>query len=56
MMLSSHEDPKRVSDKVIRWASIVIGLCALSFQIFVLYPWHLEISEQIVALTKLVKS
>jgi hypothetical protein len=25
---------------------VMVGCCALSFQIFVLYPWHHELSEQ----------
>jgi hypothetical protein len=27
-------------------ASITIGLVALCFQVFVLYPWHYELSQQ----------
>jgi hypothetical protein len=26
--------------------SLVVGLAAFSFQILVLFPWHLELSEQ----------
>ena len=30
--------------------STAIGLVALCFQVFVLYPWHQEISNQIMTL------
>ena len=26
--------------------SVVIGACALTFQVFVLYPWHIELSKE----------
>ena len=29
---------------------VFVGLSALSFQIFILYPWHYEISKQFEAL------
>ena len=34
--------------------SLVVGLAAFSFQIFVLYPWHLELSEQFEQLQSVV--
>ena len=36
--------------------SLIVGLCAFIFQVTVLYPWHLELSEQFAALSKLVKN
>ena len=36
--------------------SLIIGICAFLFQVTVLYPWHLELSEQFADLTKLVKN
>ena len=36
--------------------SLIVGLCAFLFQVTVLYPWHLELSEQFAALAKLVKN
>lgn len=32
--------------------SLVIGLCALTFQITVLYPWHEELSRELHTLAK----
>jgi hypothetical protein len=32
-----------------KWVPLIalfVGLCALTFQITVLYPWHLELSEE----------
>ena len=34
--------------------SLAVGLAAFSFQIFVLYPWHLELSEQFLTLQAVV--
>jgi hypothetical protein len=36
--------------------SLIIGICAFIFQVTVLYPWHLELSEEFAALSKLVKN
>ncbi len=36
--------------------SLIVGLCAFLFQVTVLYPWHLELSEQFAALAKSVKN
>ena len=36
--------------------SLIVGLCAFIFQVTVLYPWHLELSEQFAALAKSVKN
>lgn len=45
-----EESPKKVD--YLRWAAFIIACCAFAFQVFVLYPWHLEISEQIKMLSK----
>ena len=42
--------------KWIPYISLVIGLMALTFQITVLYPWHLELSEDFKALAKKITS
>lgn len=42
--------------KWIPFISLLIGLCALTFQITVLYPWHLELSEDFKALAKKITS
>lgn len=51
-MMNPEPRETRISERTLRWVSIVLGVCALAFQVFVLYPWHLEISEQIKALSK----
>jgi hypothetical protein len=55
------EEPQRetTQQKLAKWIpriSLIIGICAIMFQIFVLYPWHLELSAEFAALTKLVKN
>ena len=35
---------------------IVIGTIALCFQIFVLYPWHIELSSQFADLQRVCKT
>lgn len=50
-MMMNESDPKQKVDKL-RWAALIVGCCALAFQILVLYPWHLEISNEIKTLTK----
>lgn len=32
--------------------SLIIGSCAFLFQIIVLYPWHLDLSEQFAKLAE----
>jgi hypothetical protein len=51
MMMDSGDSNKKI-DKL-RWAALIVGCCALAFQILVLYPWHLEISDEIKSLTKI---
>ena len=36
--------------------SLIVAICAFVFQVTVLYPWHLELSEQLADLTKFVKN
>lgn len=43
------------TDRYMKWVPLValfIGLCALTFQITVLYPWHIELSEEFHQLAK----
>jgi len=49
MMMNSDE--KKSIDKL-RWGAFIIACCAFAFQVLVLYPWHIEISEEIKALSK----
>jgi len=35
--------------------SLIIGLCAFIFQVTVLYPWHLELSQEFAKLAAQVK-
>ena len=59
--MNDYEDKKR-SDRdalLMKWIpriSLIVGLCAFLFQVTVLYPWHLELSEQFASLAKLVKN
>jgi len=42
-------------DRYMKWVPLIalfVGLCALTFQITVLYPWHLELSEELHMLAK----
>jgi hypothetical protein len=50
-MMMNSEDSKKPLDKL-RWGAFIIACCAFAFQVLVLYPWHLEISEEIKTLTK----
>jgi hypothetical protein len=46
---------KKVTDTLTKWIpriSLVVGLCAFIFQITVLYPWHLELSQEFAKLAK----
>jgi len=56
----SVDDKKAKRDAlIVKWlprVSIIIGLCAFLFQVTVLYPWHLELSQQFADLAKLVKN
>lgn len=36
--------------------SLIIAICAFTFQVTVLYPWHLELSEDFKALAKKIAS
>ncbi|CAD8192733.1 unnamed protein product [Paramecium octaurelia] len=35
--------------------NMLVGICALSFQAFVLYPWHDVISQQVEKLDKNIR-
>ena len=56
------EQDKQRTDReamIMKWIpriSLIIGICAFIFQVIVLYPWHLELSEQLADLTKFVKN
>ena len=48
-----------VTELLSRWVpriSLLVGLCAFIFQVTVLYPWHLELSEQFAKLSAQVKN
>lgn len=57
-----YEQDRQRTDReamLMKWIpriSLIIGICAFLFQVTVLYPWHLELSEQFADLTKLVKN
>ncbi len=46
-------------NRFMKWApliSLCIGLCAFMFQIFVLFPWHLELSREFAKLARQIKA
>ena len=56
--MSDNEKPS-VTDLLSRWIprlSLLIGLCAFIFQVTVLYPWHLELSQEFAKLAAQVKN
>ena len=40
------DEVQRPKDKVFPIISVCIGAFALCFQVFVLYPWHLQLSSE----------
>lgn len=52
MMINSEDSKKPVPIDKLRWGAFIIACCAFAFQVLVLYPWHLEISEEIKTLTQ----
>lgn len=51
----AQSDPHKWWMKWVPVVSLFVGITALTFQITVLYPWHLEISEQIAALGRAIR-
>ena len=56
-----EQDTQRSSREamLMKWIpriSLIIGICAFLFQVTVLYPWHLELSQEFANLAKLVKN
>lgn len=51
-----HEKKKFNLLKWVPLMSLIIALCAITFQITVLYPWHLELSAEFAALAKKIAS
>jgi len=49
MMMTSDADKR---DSRLRWLAIALGVIGISIQLFILYPWHIEISNEIKTLTK----
>jgi hypothetical protein len=57
MKIPDGENPS-VTELLSRWIprlSLIIGLCAFIFQVTVLYPWHLELSQEFAKLAAQVK-
>lgn len=44
------EEVPRPKDKIFPIISVCIGTFALCFQLFVLYPWHLQLSSEFASL------
>lgn len=50
------ESPKE--SRFTKWiprVALFISLCAFIFQVFVLYPWHVELSQELKSLAAIVK-
>ena len=59
--MNDYEEKKKMDRDALlmKWIpriSLIVGLCAFLFQVTVLYPWHLELSEQLADVAKLVKN
>ena len=55
MYKSLKEDEDKDKSSTWKWLpflSFIISLSAICFQITVLYPWHLELSQEFAALSK----
>ena len=50
-----YQEPEQKVDRL-RWGAFIIGCCAFAFQLFVLYPWHIELSEELKQVANLVRS
>ena len=49
--------PQSRSERLAVWiprVSLFIGLCAFCFQVFVLYPWHIELSNEFAKIAALL--
>jgi hypothetical protein len=57
--MNMNDDKKASREALLaKWVpriSLIVGLCAFLFQVTVLYPWHLELSQEFAKLAKLVK-
>jgi hypothetical protein len=51
--MDAEEPPKWM--KYLPIIALVISICALTFQVTVLYPWHEELSRQFARVAKAVK-
>ena len=54
---SQQQRPQSRSERLAVWiprVSLFIGLCAFCFQVFVLYPWHIELSNEFAKITALL--
>ena len=53
----SQERPQTRSERLAVWiprVSLFIGICAFCFQVFVLYPWHIELSNEFAKIAALL--
>lgn len=54
-----NESARRRNERLATWIprlSLFIGLCAFCFQVFVLYPWHEELSKEFAKLAAQIKN
>jgi len=50
-----HEEKKRDWMKYLPIISLILAICALTFQVTVLYPWHEELSREFGKMSKCIK-
>ena len=46
---------KDATPKWLKWiplAAFIVSCCSFAFALFVLYPWHIELSKEFLALSK----
>jgi hypothetical protein len=51
-----QEKPVPVWLKWMPLAALIVSCCSFLFAIFVLYPWHIELSKEFTALSKKMTS
>jgi len=49
-------EKKRDWMKYIPILALILSICALTFQVTVLYPWHEELSKQFAKVVRLLKA
>ena len=51
-----HSEKKRDWMKYLPILALILSICALTFQVTVLYPWHEELSREFAKLARVIKT